>query len=200
MPYEYDVFISYRRHGQWPEWAKKIFYPVFTHWLGEELPDVRVFIDYQIEIGTSWPIQLGQTLSRSRVLVPLFSRQYFSSPWCQLEFGHMLAREASCNFRTANRPGGLIVPAHIHDGDSFPQSAREIQAAKLQPYTNIRLSKASETEERLSDEIRNWVPDIAKAIHAAPPFDEAWTGLAVQEFVQQFAAAEPKQTSPPTLG
>lgn len=200
MAYEYDVFVSYRRYAEWPNWVGNVFWPLFNHWLGEEIPGVTVFTDYDIETGVSWPQKLGQALSRSRVLVPLLSRQYFSSPWCQLEFGHMLAREVSCRFRTAQSPGGLIVPAHIHDGDSFPARAREIQAAQLQQYTNVRLSKESRTEELLSEEIRRWVPHIAAAVRAAPPCDDAWTNIAVQEFLQQFAVVEPLQMLPPKLG
>lgn len=200
MPYEYDVFLSYRRHAEWPQWVKTVFYPLFAHWLGEEQPGVKIFIDYEIETGASWPQRLGQALSQSRVLVPLFSRQYFSSPWCQLELSQMSAREASCKFRTAERTGGLIVPAHIHDGDGFPPRAREIQAAKLQKYTNVRLANGSPTEEHLSEEILKWVPDIAAAIKAAPPHDDAWTNLTVDEFVRQFAEGETRQTVPPSLG
>ena len=179
--------------------VENIFCPLFYHWLGEELPGVTVFLDYEVETGASWPRSLGQALSQSRVLVPLLSRQYFSSSWCQLEFGHMLAREAKCGFRTAGRASGLIVPAHIHDGESFPARAREIQAAQLQLYTNVRLSRESRTEELLSEEIRRWVPDVAEAIRAAPIYDDSWTDLAVQQFVCQFAAAEASQDLPPKL-
>jgi hypothetical protein len=200
MAYEYDVFVSYRRHAEWPSWVENIFWPLFYHWLGEEVPNVKIFIDHDIETGDAWPQKLGQALGRSRVLVPLLSRQYFSSPWCQLEFGHMLAREERCGFRTAQNPRGLIVPAYIHDGDSFPPRAREIQAAHLQPYTNVRLSKESPTEERLSEEIRRWVPHIAAAVRTAPQCDELWMNIAVQEFVQQFATVEPVQMMPPKLG
>jgi hypothetical protein len=200
MAYEYDVFLSYRRHGEWPEWVEKVFRPLFEHWLGEEHPRVRIFIDYEIESGAAWPQRLGKALSESRVLVPLFSRQYFSSPWCQLELSQMSAREARCNFRTAENPGGLIVPAHIHDGDGFPARAQAIQAAKLQEYTNVRLAKGSATEEHLSEEIRDWVPDIATAIRSAPPHDDEWTRLTVEAFVEQFRLGDSKQTAPPSLG
>jgi hypothetical protein len=56
MSYESDVFLSYRRHGEWPGWVRDIFMPLFSHWLGEELPrDAKVFVDYEIETGDSWP-------------------------------------------------------------------------------------------------------------------------------------------------
>lgn len=112
----------------------------------------------------------------------------------------MLAREATCNAERNEHPTNLIVPAHIHDGNGFPARARQIQAAQLQEYTNVRLSKESRTEELLSEQIRNWVPDIATAVRAAPPCDDQWTNLAIEEFVQQFATAEAVQSAPPKLG
>jgi TIR domain-containing protein len=200
MPYEYDVFLSYRRYGEWPEWVRNVFRPLFAHWLGEEHPGVRIFIDYDIETGDSWPQRLGKALSESRVLVPLFSRQYFSSPWCQLELSQMCAREERCNLRTGENPSGLVVPAHIHDGDGFPQRAREIQAAKLQAYTNVRLARGSVTEELLSAEIRNWVPSIANAIGSAPAHDVEWNRLTTEVFVEQFRLGDSRQTALPSLG
>ena len=200
MAYEFDVFISYRRHGEWPVWSNEIFRPLFYHWLGEELGrDPRIFSDDDIETGDSWPERLGNALGKSCVLVPLFSRQYFSSLWCQRELAHMFARESRCNYRTAECPHGLIVPAYIHDGRDFPHNVRMIQGAQLQKYTNVRLSKGSPTEERLSEEIRNWVPDVAKAIDGAPQYDPDWMVLAVQSFLEEFAATEAKQLVPPRL-
>lgn len=200
MSYQYDVFLSYRRHREWPLWVQNTFLPVFAHWLGEEVTDLRIFVDYEIETGDSWPHRLGQALGQSKILVPLFSRQYFGSPWCQLELGLMMAREANCGYRTGDHPGGLVVPAHIHDGADLPALARAIQAAQLQPFTNIRVSKQSLTEERLSEEIRRWVPDVAAAIRSAPAHQDAWNQLAVEEFVKRFATEETKQTLPPSLG
>ena len=60
MPYEYDVFLSYRRYGEWPQWVNTVFRPLFDHWLGEEYPGVEFFIDYEIETGDSWPQRLQE--------------------------------------------------------------------------------------------------------------------------------------------
>jgi hypothetical protein len=200
MSYEYDVFVSYRRHREWPVWVRDLFMPLFSHWLGEELGrEAAVFVDDQIETGDSWPQRLGHSLGRTRVLVALFSRQYFASPWCLRELQHVLLRERSCGFRTAQNPAGLIVPAYIHDGEDFPHQVRHIQAAQLQPYTNVRLSKGSVTEERLSDEIRTWVPNVAHAIRSAPVCDPGWTEQAVTAFLEQFDTAAQAQNSPPSL-
>jgi hypothetical protein len=198
MSYMYDVFVSYSRHGEWPKWVKDTFLPLFYHWLGEELGrKFNIFVDYQIETGDSWPQKLGDSLGRTRVLVALFSKQYFNSPWCMRELQHVLSREEACGFRTAQNPGGLIVPAYIFDGEDFPHQVRHIQAAQLQKYTSVRLSTGSLTEERLSDEIRAWVPSVAHAIGSAPVWDSGWTEQAATALLDQFDAAAPAQTPPP---
>jgi hypothetical protein len=111
----------------------------------------------------------------------------------------MFAREAACGLRSIEKPMGLIVPAHIH-GHKFPKRAQEIQAAQLQLYTNPWAAKESVTMERLAEAIRAWAPQIAAAVQSAPPHDDTWTSLAVDEYVREFAAEEIKQTVPPSLG
>ena len=201
MSYEFDVFVSYRRHGEWPLWTAEVFRPLLYHWLGEELGrDPNIFVDTNIETGDSWPERLGNALGRSRILLPLLSRQYFSSRWCRTEFALMRARESTCNLRSAECPHGLIIPAHIHDGKDFPVSVNAIQSAQLQAYTNVRLAKGSVTEERLSEEIRKWMPDVASAIGRAPEHDAAWVRLAADKFLDALAEQPPRQLTVPSLG
>ena len=211
--YKYEVFISYRRYGEWPKWIKKHFSPIFQHWLGEELgQNCKMYIDYQeVKEGDYWPYNLSYALSHSKVLVPLWSRQYFISPWCQAELAHMLTREQKCNLRTRDKPGGLIIPAIIHDGQDIPtviddrQGTRHyisgIEPAKLQDYTNIRMAPDSPTAEKLSHTIRKWVPSIASAIKSAPQFNPEWANLAADEFLDLFKShvGEPKQGNLPSL-
>jgi hypothetical protein len=199
MAYEYHVFLSYRRYGEWPEWVSKVFLPIFKHWLGEELgEDVRVFFDQDMESGVPWPTNLGHALAHSRVLVPLLSKQYFTSRWCQAELSHMLARQKSFGVDTLLR--GLIVPATIHDGQDLPSDIAQITRARLEDYTNIRLAKNSPTEEELSRRIRDWVPHIAHAIYHVPECDPEWRNLAIDEFISLFATTQAKQRTLPSLG
>jgi TIR domain-containing protein len=203
IEYEYDVFLSYRRYGQWHRWVKDTFSPMFEHWLGEELgADPRIFWDDRIESGSDWPQALGYALARSRVLVSLFSRQYFYSRWCKLELTLMYAREHECGFGpAADSPDRLIVPALIHDGEDLPPDARRIQAAELQDCADPFMGKDSPKQEKLSDCIKLWTPDVRRAIERAPKYDPAWRTLAVDRFVRLFEmpAAEQKQIVPPSL-
>lgn len=201
MPYAYDVFISYRRHAQWPLWVERHFVPIFEHWLGEELgQNVKIFWDNGLETGYDWPVELGFKLASSRVLVPLLSRQYFNSLWCRTELALMCARENAYGLGGKSRPERLIVPAILHDGDDLPHEIRIIQAAKLQECSNVSLADNSPKREMLSDKIRAWVPDVVKAIQRAPEHDPAWVELAADELLKLFQMPEAKQVTLPTLG
>jgi TIR domain len=91
-------------------WIKHHFCPILSLRVGQELDvgKVDIFLDEQIESGSSWPHDLVAKLGQSRILVPLWSKNYFNSQWCVLELSHMLAREDSMGMRTAAKPGGLI--------------------------------------------------------------------------------------------
>lgn len=200
--YEYDVFISYRRRGEWPQWVKEKFLPLFDHWLGEELGyDCRIYIDQNMETGISWPFDLAYALSHSKVLVPLWSKGYFHSAWCKAELAHMLAREEKCHLRTPIMPGGLIIPAIIYDceGEDRPHCISHITSLGIQDCTNVRMAPGSATEEELSLKIRNWVPSVANAIRSAPPYNPEWVKLTADKFLKLFEFPEPQQIQLPSL-
>lgn len=200
MEYEYDVFLSYRRYGEWPEWVSQKFMPLFKHYLGEELGCIpKIFFDVEsIETGISWPARIQNSLARSRVIVPLFSKQYFSSEWCRHELAHMLARENKCGFATRECPEGLIIPAKIHDGKDFPFIIKNIQCLSLEHCSNVRVAKGSPREEELSCLIEKWMPDIVSAIERAPEYDKSWQELLFDEIVEKLYQ-KPNQVSLPRL-
>ena len=173
--YEYDVFISYRRHGEWPQWVGDIFLPLFANWLGEELGrDAMIFIDNRLETGVALPESLTHVLVKSRVLVPLWTSTYFSSAWCIAELAHMLYREKTCGYRTVANPSGLVVPAILHGGADYPPGVQNIQAVGLQQFVNLRTAPNSPTAEALSARIKEWIPQVASAIYTAPPWEPEW--------------------------
>jgi len=170
MPYHHDLFISYRRWGEWPVWVEHHFLPLLTHWLGEELGrPPSIFVDTKvIEAGHIWPQELAAGLGSTKVMVCLWSRSYFDSPWCLAELSHMLHRQDD------NGGARLIVPATIHDGDRIPASLSLVQATRLNNYANPRMTRDSPSSEALSNLLRDFAVPVAAAIQAAPPFRRAW--------------------------
>jgi hypothetical protein len=201
MSYEFDVFLSYSRYEEWPAWIKEHFMPLFQHWLGEELSrGPKIFVDYNMHQGVSWPHELARALSRSKVLVALWTPTYFSSTWCTSELACMYAREEQHRLKTTQYPCVLIIPATLHDGDRFPAKAAAIQMLDLKDCANVRMVKKSMTAAALSKKICLWAPTIAQAIRDAPPFDHSWESLTVDKFVDLFWQEHADQTRVPSLG
>jgi hypothetical protein len=198
MPYEHDVFLSYSRHGEWPEWVREKFLPLLRHWLGEELGrEANVFFDQEMEAGQAWPQRLQRAVTRSRALVPLWSRMYFASDWCLREMSMMVAREAHLGFGTRAKPGRLVVPAAIHDGDDFPEPAIQIHMFPLQHLANVRIANGGLLHEQFDHAVREWTPSIKRAINRAPAFDETWQNLNCDEIIARFRTPPPIQNTPP---
>src|SRR4051794_9276077 len=106
MGYQYDIFISYRRQPETLTWIREHFLPLLDHWVGLELgrdPSVFVHeISQRIAPGAHWPAALNDCLVASRVLIALWTKNYFTSRWCASEFAHMLAREQSRSGRAGD--------------------------------------------------------------------------------------------------
>jgi hypothetical protein len=158
----------------------------------------RVFFDIQIESGTTWPLDLGHKLARSRVLISLWSKNYLRSRWCTLELSHMLAREEEMGFRTAAKPGGLIAICVIHDGDSLPLDLGKIQTFEVKGQFITRMRQDSEAAENLEAALRFQAPTLAQIIDAAPTFQTSWaTDAAIRFYEAYWDTTEPSQDERP---
>jgi hypothetical protein len=170
MDYIYDVFISYRRQHQWTHWTREHLKGLLDTFLTQELGDPpRIFIDEQIEPGADWPIRLGDALARSRVLVGVFSRDYFNDKyWCIHELDLMYARQQQFPDKC------LIFPAIGHDGDLIPEEIRRIQSCDLKEFRNPDLQRRTPRFEKFADAINALAPHVADAIFSAPLFQDSW--------------------------
>jgi hypothetical protein len=202
MTYQYDVFVSYRRTNDWPRYVEKLFYPMLQHWLDTTLGRASpVYLDVRLkETGQSWPHKLAEALSASKVMVCLWSKEYFDSDWCRAELSHMLARRAHVAGDAAPPP--LILAVLIHDGEDLQNDPDlgDIQQFALQHLSNPWMTEGSSSAEQLSAELRLLAEDIEKAIGQVPNFDPDWLGLARDEFLTLFRRrTQIRQLSPPSL-
>ena len=133
------------------------------------------FFDSDIPGGSSWQEKLKNALVYSRCLVAIWSPNYFLSQWCNFECFTMLHREQSLSYRTLENPGGLIVPISVHDGERFPDFAKNIQYAPWQKFARVGEGfKKTERYVELQDNISEWVNDVANAINNAPEWNPDW--------------------------
>jgi hypothetical protein len=130
--YQYDVFFSYKRHSLTLEWTKGVV-RLLRLWLEHEVGrEISVFVDEDcIETGDRWPEKLREALKCSRCMVCVWSPPYFRSNWCMSEWRSFREREKQLNMTSH----GLIVPVRFHDGDHFPEEARDVQWIDVAPYT-----------------------------------------------------------------
>ena len=203
MPdYEYHLFLSYRRSdSHWIRWARENVAEILATLLRPSVGNVKLFVDDQIEgeTGMSWPSRLARALARSRLLVPLLSRDYFNSDWCRLELALMREREARCQLRCMSNPAVLIVPFVYDDGECFPVEVQEMQAKRLHDYCNPFVRPDSPNYERLAEVLFRECPRLVAALQTVPPFDPEWEALAFEQFRERFRIQATSQTTLPAL-
>src|ERR1700693_2953450 len=192
MPdYEYDIFVSYRSSDEdWVRWTRENFVRPLRTLLRPALCNVQIFLDDQIETGSSWPAFRAIALARSRLLLPILSRAYFTNDWCRLELARMYQRERELGRRSAENPVGLILPVIIDDGDRFPPEVRAMQAEKFHQFANPFMRVDSPRQEAFTECLRRWCPIIEQALLSAPPFNEAWETRAYDDQAKEMFRIE----------
>jgi hypothetical protein len=194
--YEHDIFISYRRmDDDWIRWTKENFVRPLRALLRPALGNVRIFFDEQIETGMSWPDYLARAHARSRLLIPLLSRDYFSSPWCRLELALMHHREQQLGLRSPANPAVLILPFIIDDGDQFPQEVQAMQGERIHKYANPWIRPDSAVFQEFAQYLQTWCPRAETARNSVPGYDSAWESFAHAQFNQTFRIQVQTQTT-----
>jgi hypothetical protein len=198
--YEYDIFISYRRMDEdWIRWTRENFVRPLRSLLRPALGNVQVFCDEQIETGMCWPDYLARAHARSRLLVPLLSRDYFDSPWCRLELALMHYRELQLGLRGSANPAALILPFIIDDGQHFPPEVQAMQGEKIHDYANPWIRTDSPTFQEFAQRLKSCSPRMEAARNAVPAYDAAWETVAHAQFNQTFLIEVQAQQTLPSL-
>lgn len=198
--YRYDVFLSYSRSGQWETFVDEVFEPILNHWLGEELGRTpTVFKDRaELSIGQNWRDTLEGALRASRVMVTLWSRQYFSSEWCRRELCFMLARAEE--FRRRAAFDRIILPATIHDGRRFPAFLSGLQGINLSRYADPFMTNHSVLREGLSAQVQEFAGAAATAIEAVSHESCRWNVVYESRLALFTEYEKTTQASLPSLG
>ena len=197
MTYKHDVFLSYP-HGFIEEWVNEYFLPLFTwHLEGSIGYRPEIFVDRNgISSGDTWPLRLGEALCYSRCLIAIWSPSYFKSDWCNLESLIMFQRERDNDFRTVQKPNGLVIPLNVSDGYYFPNYTKDIQYFDCRNYIYSGSGfKDSKRYIEFQQKIRDWVEDVALSIKLAPNWNRNW----LTETEIQIPVISPPTVEPPVL-
>ena len=198
--YEHEIFISYRRMDEyWIRWTHNNFLRPLRALLRPALGDVRIFSDREIETGVTWPPHLASAHARSKLLIPVLSRDYFKSDWCRLELALMHHREKFIEDRTCAKGRVLILPVIIDDGDSFPPEVQAMQSEKFHDFANPFMTTDGSSQERFAEHLKQWCPRIERALETAPPYNPAWEEVAHEQFNEMFKIKIATQKTLPGL-
>jgi hypothetical protein len=184
MDYTYDVFISYRRQRNKSEWLIEHFLPLFEEYLSDSIiltcgrrprklffdqtdvnPNLRQFEQRLggIDVGANWRLALRNAIKLSCCMLGVWSPGYFLSEWCCVEW-NSFARRQQLDTR-------VIVPISVHDGQSFPQAARDMNYLDLSSYMIVGEGfRKSEKYVTFQETLKNLADSVAHAVKSAPTF------------------------------
>lgn len=169
--YKYDVFISYKNHDLTIGWVTQ-FEKMLKYCLTQDLGgrDPNIFFDKEsIDTGTKWPRELQEGLKYSKTIVCIWTPEYFKSNWCLSEWLSFEEREKIFYKDKIN----LIFPLRFHDGEHYPENAKERQSIDIRKY-NSTLKAFWDSPNALPLEIiiQEFSNNLAKKIRLVPPFRE----------------------------
>jgi hypothetical protein len=172
---------------------------MFRHWLAAEMgAPPRIFFDADmIETGEAWPYRLAVSIAASKIMVCLWSNEYFSSPWCLAELAHMMARRQFTS--QTHGPLPLVLALVIHDGEKISPHLNDIQRDSIRDYASPWIARDSLKAEKLSDKIAKFSVHVFHALQQAPECNPAWSDLAIGSFVQLYEQ-QVTQQKVPSLG
>lgn len=174
--YEYDIFISYSRHGTVQRWLLNHFYSKLMDCLADEIaPMPRVYVDRTMPRGQHWPSNLQRALQHSKIMLQLLAPPYFESQWCMAEWQSMLERQSRLGLASVNTPQGLICSVLYADSDNFPMAAREVSWVDFKPFANPDMAfQRSEDYVAFHWKVRDLARDLVALLHEVPEWQPDW--------------------------
>lgn len=169
MTYKYDAYFSYKQHAESNNWHDRVRAKL-QYWVEIELAyEPKFFFDQdQMRPGHSPLERITEALRASKCLVCFWSPRYFNSKWCQLEWRTFLERGRQTN-------SSLVLPASIHDGESFPLEARETCWMDFSRYHQVASPAFFDTKKADKFETKCLKPfarRLAEMIRGAPDHAE----------------------------
>ncbi|MBU8922961.1 MAG: toll/interleukin-1 receptor domain-containing protein [Bacteroidales bacterium] len=177
--YEYDVFFSYKRDELTREWHEKVKV-LLEYWIRQELnvTKIRIFMDTEdIKTGDKWKQIIEKSLRNSKCLVGIWSPDYFHSRWCLSEWASFRERD-----KIIKQDSPIILPARYHDGDSFPEEARNLQSRDFTEFNStMAYFWKSEDGFEFEKKLKEFAKEIAEAIKNAPEYRDDFPIIIIEE-------------------
>ncbi|MEV6603667.1 TIR domain-containing protein [Kutzneria sp. NPDC051319] len=174
--YEYDIFISYSRHGSAREWMQNHFLPALNVCLADEIaPTPMIYVDYTMPKAVDWPSSLQRALQRSKIMVQVLAPHYFQSQWCMAEWHSMRERQRMLGLTTVEIPQGLICSVLYADSQNFPPDGRNVSWWDFKKFAvPFPAFRKSEDYVPFFAMVRALAADIVELLKQVPDWQPDW--------------------------
>ena len=195
MGYEFDIFVSYRRTDTIGKWVKNHLVPKLQSRLNEVSPDdIEIFCDFSMADGLNFPAELKRQIKASKLLLGIWSANYFRSEWCMAEWESFRERQKQLGLFTEDHTQGLIYPIRYSDGDYFHSEAHITQCKK--DFSQLNHAEESFRDSTKYLEFDNLVKQVAEDLVARLNAVPAWQ----EDFpIAELPALEPATMRRPVL-
>lgn len=166
-------YLSYARTPSWSAGERILVQRFFTD-LSRNISELTAsrepvvgFLDENLPLGSNWQEEMRLALASARVLVPLYSRHYFNSTWCGMEwdaFGRRHQRDRRGT--THERPAVVPVLWTVAEEMRLPPVAERlpyIDPRDVSRYSREGVKGLLESGKR-SAQYRHVVKQIAEAV------------------------------------
>ena len=178
MPYQYDVFISYKRGKINEQWMEEIFLPFFINELDNALStEPRVFIDKKgLTPGVDFENELFSKLIYSKAMVSIWSPPYFrKSEWCVKEFLTSRYKQEYFHLNENTMPKTLLWPVMYRLVNPLPAAIQKINFLDYSEYNCIGDAFfKSDKFLKFQTQLQNDIKSLANIIENAPEYDPVW--------------------------
>jgi hypothetical protein len=174
--YQYDLFISYVRQPPVLTWVNLHFKPTLEERIRCQFPlDPIIFVDdLSIPKGSKWSEKIIEALRTTRVIIPIWSADYFRSEWCVAEWITMEERQKQIT-QKEKKSVPVLFPIKFIDENYFPDLAKKTQMEDLSEYNYTTPEfKKSEKFMAFEKKVEDIAKNICRIILDVPPWDPHW--------------------------
>ncbi len=164
-----------------------------------EVGRLDVFVDDQIQSGARWENILKRKVTRSKLMIPLLSANYFHRPFCLQEMSLMFEREKQLNLIGNDENYGLLIPVRLGDGASFPDLIGRVQYHDFEDYADPDLPAGSARASEFNRNLKKLAKTIAQTLPHVPTYCDSWHDFTGNEFAKQLEAKPLAAMVPPRL-
>ncbi|MFJ9894556.1 TIR domain-containing protein [Streptomyces sp. NPDC091280] len=121
------------------------------------------FLDRTAKRGTQWEPRLIEAIRTTRVLVPLITKDYFTSPWCRREWAVMMKRIASVDTAPGQEPVAIMPVFWVRPekGWTLPKDFERFQHRAPGEYQGDVFELMASRKE---DDLMEYVSELARCM------------------------------------